>query len=72
MLKCEILFAFRVGNLSVESKSISEGPISIVGVFEICIKLEGLSGGWEFTRKVGGIRLNTPYVMGYSRIGRWM
>lgn len=56
MLKCEILFAFRVGNWSVESKSIFEGPMSIVGLFEICIKLEGLSGGWEFARIVGGIR----------------
>ena len=56
MLKCEILFAFRVGNSSVESESISEGPMSIVELFEISIKVEVLSGGWEFARRVGGIR----------------
>lgn len=56
MLKCEILFAFRVGNWSVESKSISVGSISKVEIFEISMEVEVLSGGWEFARRVGGIR----------------
>ena len=56
MLKWEILFAFRVGNLNVESELISEGPMSIVELFEISIKVEVLSGGWEFAHRVGGIR----------------
>jgi hypothetical protein len=56
VLKCEILFAVRVGNWSVESKSIFEGPISIVELFEISMKVEVLSGGWEYAHRVGGIR----------------